>query len=83
VGQAKRRLFTGIVRVFQSIDRLVQDFNDKHISDNGMHTRQPKWPVEHRMLTSGTLDALLISRRNGDRVVGTPHLDITGQTNWR
>lgn len=46
------------------------------------HTGQPTWPAERTLLTSGVLDALLISKRDGGRVVPTPYLDMKYQTSW-
>ena len=47
-----------------------------------MQTGKPTWPVERTLLTSGVLDALLISKRDGGRVVPTPYLDVTYQSDW-
>jgi len=47
-----------------------------------MHTRQPTWPVERTLLTSGTLDALLISKRDGGKRLDTPWLDVRYQASW-
>ena len=40
------------------------------------------WPVERSLLTTGLLDALLISRRDGGRLVKTPFLRIAYKPTW-
>lgn len=47
-----------------------------------MITGSPAWPVERTLLTSGMLDALLISKKQGGEKLETPHLDIAYQTTW-
>ncbi len=47
-----------------------------------MQTGVPTWPVERTLLTTGTLDALLTSKKNGGRLLPTPHLDIHYQSDW-
>jgi hypothetical protein len=47
-----------------------------------MHTGQPTWSTERTLVTTGLLDALLISKRDGGRYVETPFLDIDYQTTW-
>lgn len=44
---------------------------------------QPTWNAERTLLTSGTLDALLQSRTQGDQVIATPYLDVEYQPLWR
>lgn len=48
-----------------------------------MHTGKPAWPVERTLLTTGTLDALLVSRRDGSKLLATPQLSIRYETPWR
>jgi hypothetical protein len=43
----------------------------------------PSWPVERTLLTSGTLDALLRSYKDGGEAVPTPHLRIEYAPTWR
>jgi hypothetical protein len=48
-------------------------------------TGKPTWPVERTLLTSGTLDALLISKKDGGKRLLTPWLDVRYQSDfdWR
>ena len=43
----------------------------------------PSWPVERTLLTSGTLDALLLSHTQGGAMVETPELRVEYQPTWR
>ncbi|MCH2200603.1 MAG: hypothetical protein MK102_01425 [Fuerstiella sp.] len=47
-----------------------------------MHTGKPAWPVERTLLTSGILDAALISKRDGNGRLETPWLDVNYTCNW-
>ncbi len=47
-----------------------------------MQTGKPTWPVERTLLTSGLLDALLISKRDGGKKLPTPWLNIKYQSEW-
>lgn len=51
-----------------------------------MQTGNPVWPVERTLLTSGVLDALLISKKGDGRRLDTPHLRevrYTSGWNWQ
>ena len=47
-----------------------------------MHTGKPTWPVERTLITSGLLDALLISKRDGGKAINTPWLNISYTSDW-
>ena len=45
-------------------------------------TGKPAWPVERTLLTSGALDALLTSKKEGGKRIETPHLRFQYATDW-
>jgi hypothetical protein len=47
-----------------------------------MLTGKSAWPVERTLLTSGALDALLISKKQGGKRIETPYLQLRYQTDW-
>ena len=50
-----------------------------------MHTGRPTWPAERTLLTSGVLDALLRSKREGGARLETPQLTFPYRVDlaWR
>jgi len=44
-----------------------------------IHTGQPTWPPQRTLLTSGALDALLVSHRDGGKTLPTPQLNVAYQ----
>lgn len=47
-----------------------------------MHTGKPTWPVERTLLTTGALDALLISHQQQGKQIRTPELNLNYQSDW-
>lgn len=47
-----------------------------------MLTGRAAWPVERTLLTSGTLSALHVSRKQGGVRIETPHLNVIYQSEW-
>jgi hypothetical protein len=47
-----------------------------------MVSGKPAWPVERTLMTSGLLDALLISKKSAGQRLETPHLDFDYQCDW-
>ena len=68
--------WTQEARPFQHFAYLVRGV------EKMFHTGQPAWPVERTLLTSGALDALLISKRDGGKRLDTPYLNLAYQTEW-
>lgn len=54
-----------------------------HGIEQMMLTGIPAWNVERTLLTSGTLDALLLSLKENQRRIETPYLMVSYQPNWR
>jgi hypothetical protein len=54
-----------------------------HGIEKMMLTGKPSWNVERTLLTSGTLDALLISLHENQRQVETPYLMLQYEPTWR
>jgi hypothetical protein len=71
--------FTQEARPFMHFAYLVEGI------DAMMQTGKPTWPVERTLLTSGMLDALLISKKENSRRVETPYLAISYQNprDWK
>ena len=47
-----------------------------------MQTGKPAWPVERTLLVTGVLNAYFVSKKEADRRIDTPWLDVTYQSAW-
>lgn len=47
-----------------------------------IRTGKPTWPAERTLLTTGVLDALLVSRKNGGQRINTPYLHFSYESSW-
>jgi hypothetical protein len=47
-----------------------------------IHTGKPAWPVERTLLVTGVLNAYFASKKEGDRQIDTPWLDVHYQSQW-
>jgi hypothetical protein len=63
-------------RPFHHFNYLVQGV------EKMMYTGKSTWPVERTLMTSGVLDALLISKRDGAVRLETPQLEFAYQSDW-
>lgn len=76
-GSTRSTLFwTQEARPFMHFTYLVQGVGRM------MQTGEATWPVERTLMTSGLLDALLISKRQSGKRMKTPELKFAYQTNW-
>ncbi len=76
-GKTESAVFwTQEVRPFMHFSWMLMDI------EKMMQTGKPAWPVERTLLSSGALDALLISKRDGGKRIPTPWLDIHYRSNW-
>ena len=68
--------WTQEARPFMHFSYLLQG------AEQMIHTGKPAWPAERTLVTSGVLDALLISKKDNGRVVETPYLDVRYTPDW-
>jgi hypothetical protein len=45
-------------------------------------TGKPGWPAERTLYSSGILDAALVSKRDGGKVIETPGLNVPYRHDW-
>jgi hypothetical protein len=66
--------------------RPFQHFNHQLLGIEKMvQTGKPTWPLERTLLTTGLLDALLVSKRDGGKRIETPWLSFSYRSDfqWR
>jgi len=77
-GDVKSTVFwTQEARPFMHFTYLLQG------AEKMFHTGRPTWPAERTLMSSGILDALLISKKESGRVIETPWLDVRYTSDWR
>ncbi len=68
--------YTQEARPFMHFSYLLQGVEEM------MLTGKPAWPAERTLMTSGALDALLISKQKGGEWIETPYLNIAYRSDW-
>jgi outer membrane protein assembly factor BamB len=68
--------WTQEARPFMHFTYLVEGIEEM------MHAGRPSWPAERTLLTSGALDALLISKAQGGKRLQTPQLEFSYRSSW-
>ncbi|MCH7989553.1 MAG: hypothetical protein IID46_10465 [Planctomycetes bacterium] len=64
-------------------DRPFMHFADLLLGiEKMMHTRKPAWPVERTLLTTGILNAAMISQKQSGKRIETPYLKIRYRSDW-
>lgn len=63
------RPFMHFAHLMEGVDRMFQ-------------TGKPAWPAERTLMTSGLLDALLQSKKQGGKILATEHLKFAYRTDW-
>jgi hypothetical protein len=69
--------YTQEARPFMHFTYLVRGIEEMFL------TGRPAWPAERTLLSSGLLDRLLISRRDGGRPIDTPEFGLSYPSPWR
>ena len=71
--------YTQEARPFQHFTYLLRGVEQM------IHSGKPSWPVERTLMTSGALDALLISKLQGGKRLETPYLKFAYESefDWR
>jgi hypothetical protein len=76
-GKIESALFwTQEARPFMHFTYLVKGI------EHMMQTGEPAWPVERTLLVTGVLNAYFVSKKEGDRRIDTPWLDVHYQSAW-
>ncbi len=68
--------WTQEARPFMHFAHLLEGVNQM------FQTGKPAWPAERTLMTSGLLDALLQSKKQGGKILATNHLRFAYRTDW-
>jgi hypothetical protein len=64
-------------------DRPFMHFADLLLGiEKMMHSTKPAWPVERTLLTTGVLNAAMISQKQSGEQIETPYLKIRYRSDW-
>jgi len=74
---------SSLFKLDDNLSTLMHFANQMHGIENMIITGKPAWPVERTVLTSGVLDALLISKLQSGKLINTPYLKISYRPEWK
>ncbi|MGB9641950.1 MAG: hypothetical protein ACP5JO_01330 [Candidatus Ratteibacteria bacterium] len=77
------KMDSSLFKLDDNLSTLMHFANQMQGIENMIITGKPAWPVERTVLTSGALDALLISKLKSGKVVSTPYLKISYRPTWK
>jgi len=72
-----------LFKLDENLSTLMHFANQMKGIEDMFLTGKPAWPVERTLLTSGALDAALISKKENGKKIQTPYLKISYKPFWR
>ncbi|MCM8758194.1 MAG: hypothetical protein NC906_00255 [Candidatus Omnitrophica bacterium] len=76
------RVQATLFKLDENLSTLMHFANQMKGIEKMIVTGKPSWPVERTVLTSGALNALMISKSKAKNVVKTPYLNIKYKPTW-
>ncbi len=77
------RVQATLFKLDENLSTLMHFANQMKGVEKMIVTGKPSWPVERTVITSGMLNALLISKSQAGKVIRTPYLNIRYKPDWR